>query len=290
MGERGGRISAVVGGGYNGAAKLPLLRGIFGLDAHEYEAVVGLFAALLLVVVLGVFLHRLTSRGDALRPGLWAVTGRMGAGKTLLLAATAVRAQKAGRIVFANIRLKGFLEWEAFCERYPFTVVGTDTGRRETVWLDDKPTGSVFVRVRNWDQVVSVPDGSLVLLAELQLWWPSRIAFGPEGVESWVHQIRHHAITCLWDSQHWTFVSTRFRKLTYGVWCARRYWGGHEYTLYEGGSFNDRKPDPTRLARTRVRRSRAAKGVYDTLEDVDSNVDWAEKVTANRRAVVHAQG
>ena len=214
----------------------------------------------------------------------------MGSGKTLLLAATALRARKAGRLVFANFTLAGGIEFGEFQERYPYVRVRGSTGRVTSEYLGDVPKG-MFVRIRNWDQALDVPDNSLVLLAELQLWWPSSVAFAPEGVMAWVHQIRHHGITALWDSQHYTFVSTRIRKLTYGVWVARPYYGGHEYTLYEGAAFNERKPDPKlRLARMKVKRKADVKAVYDTKEDVESNLAWSEKVAQNRRTVFHESG
>lgn len=193
----------------------------------------------LLLVLFAVLAHRRQTRVDVDRPGLWAVVGGMGAGKTYLLSWVGCRAIRRGRPVFANYHLRG----------------------------------ASFLS--SWSEVVSVPDGAVVLLAEVQLWWPSHVRRGLPEVEGWVSQLRHHGITCLWDAQHVSFVSSRFRKLTFGVWEGRRLGFGHEYTLYTGRGFGGQRK-PFRLGAMRVRRDRAVERAYDTLEDVRPNLDWAE--------------
>jgi len=193
------------------------------------------------LVVVASLLHRKQTAVTVDKPGLWAITGRMGGGKTYFLTWVGLGAMKKGRRVFANYHLAG------------------------------------AELVRDWDDVVRVPDGSVVLLAELQLWWPSDVSYGPPDVEAWVHQLRHHNITCIFDTQNWTFVSTRFRKLTYGVWEGAPMAGGHTYTLYDAyGYVAHQRSTKNRTARMQVRRSKVVMAAYDTNEDVEPCLDWAE--------------
>lgn len=195
----------------------------------------------LTVCLVGVLLHRKQTTVQVDRPGLWAVTGRMGGGKTYFLSWLGLSCMAKGRPVFANYHLKG------------------------------------ATLLRDWADVVAVPDGSVVLLAELQLWWPSDVSYGPPDVEAWVHQIRHHKITCVFDTQNWTFVSTRFRKLAYGVWEGSPMAGGHQYTLYDAyGYVAHHTSSKKRTARMQVRRTKEVMAAYDTSEDVEPNMEWAE--------------
>jgi hypothetical protein len=81
----------------------------------------------------------------------------------------------------------------------------------------------------------------------------------------------------VWDSQHWTFVSLRFRKLTFGVWEGLKRAGGHQYTLFDGFGYQpNRRSSKMRLARVQVRRSKVVERSYDTFEDVVPCTRWAE--------------
>jgi hypothetical protein len=208
-----------------------------------------LVVGVVVVFVAGLWHRRITQTGFD-RAGVWCISGIFGGGKSYFMAWMARRAIEKGRPVFANYHVKGA------------TYVST------------------------WEEVMAVRDGALVLLDELHLWWPSDALLGPAGMESWLSNVRHHGITVLWASQHYSFVGTRFRKVTRGVWFGRGQAGGHEYTLYAGHNFNPSKPHGSgRLSRMRIRRTKAVMAMYDTHEDVVENLGWMDEVTKGRRRV-----
>lgn len=214
----------------------------------ELVALIGLpslLAFLGLIFGVLVLLHRRQTKVEVARPGLWAVTGGFGAGKTYLLAWAANRALKAGRPVYANFHIQG--------ARY----------------------------LSSWLEVQAVPDDAFVALAELHLWWPVEVRVSPPGIDQWVSQLRHHKITCLWDSQHWMFVNTKFRRLTMGVWEGKKEAGGHRYSLFDAYNFG--RTAKVRVARMRVRRSKAVMASYNTHEDVQGHLDWVPLAMAQRR-------
>lgn len=195
--------------------------------------------ALLLIGIAGI-LHRRQSKRDFLSPGLYGVVGRMGAGKTYLLAHCAVEAQKRGRLVFANAWFKG------------------------------------ASKVSCWSDVLDCPDNSLILLSEVHLWWPRDAYRAPIEVAAFFSQLRKRGMTVVWDSQHETFVSTRLIKLTFGIWACKRYKVGHQYTLFDGISYTGPVAKRERLARIYVKRTKEVMAAYDTTEIVGQAVEWGD--------------
>ena len=193
----------------------------------------------LVLIVLGLLLHKKSMQGDFMRPGLFGITGPFGSGKGYLGACAAVKALEVGRPVFSSVSIRG----------------GT--------------------LVSSWDEVVAVPDGSLVVLPEVDLWWNATEKEGPGDLEQWVKQLRHHGITVLWDSQHFSFVNTKFRKLTTGVWEASRQGRFHRYRLWWGTAYERRKGKPD--SEVRLRRRADVMAAYDTHEDVVRHSDWSHQ-------------
>lgn len=208
---------------------------MIGVPGPEVAAAVG--AVGLAMFGLGQVLHRGQGRRDFASPGMFAVVGRMGAGKTLLLAQAALDAGRAGRPVYANFQVRG---------------------------------GTLLA---DWQDVLAVPEGSLVLLDEVQLWWPSTAWQAPPEVLAWASQLRKRRLTLLWSSQDWSFVAKRLRLLTFGVWKASRRGGeGHRYDLWAAESFG--KQNGEKLATLRMKRAAEVMASYDTLEIVAASCDW----------------
>jgi len=238
------------------------VKGFKGLNLHTgsllslhpgsllFDVVAVLAVAGVLFVVVGRSLHRRTSGKHVATWGVFGVTGGMGGGKTYKLTSLALKALREGRPVYSN---------------YP--VVGAEL-------------------VSSWSDVLAAPDDALVVLAELQLWWPAGPSYGPPGVEEWISQLRHHRRTLVWDSQHWTFVNTRVRKLTRGVWEGRARLRGHEYTYFDGFGYVPGRSASNRLGRERVRRSRAVMDAYRTEDDVAADLDWLS--SRGRRASAYS--
>jgi hypothetical protein len=229
--------------------------GVHGIKLASFEhvfvlgaVVVGGFGLLLLLV--GSRLHRRENQAQVARPGIWGVVGGLGAGKTYLLATIATQAVKAGREVHANIDIEG-------CHL-----------------------------MRSWDDFLSMPDDALAIFAEMQNWWPEDARRGPWEVESKFSQLRHHTGSCVFDTQHWMFVSVRLRRLCFGVWEGRQVMGGHVYRLYSGYNYRPgihRKG--SEMATLRIRRKRRVMKAYDTNQDVPPNVGWVAEMKAAERTI-----
>jgi len=191
----------------------------------------------LVAIVVGMLGQRRVMARDWISPGMYGVVGRMGGGKTYLMAHAAHLARAAGRPVYANFGLEGA-----------------------------EP-------LRSWDDVLAVPRGSMVLVDEVHLWWPSRAYQAPPQLEAWCSQVRKLDVTFLWSSQDWSFVSKRLRHLTFGAWKARRIKGtSHTYAMYEGSSVERVRAEP--VSKLVLRRLPEVEASYDTLEVVEASCAW----------------
>lgn len=187
--------------------------------------------AVLLAGAAALLSRKVTKKqGDA--AGLYGVVGRMGAGKTYFMTARALAARRDGRAVYAN-----------------YGVTGCD-------------------RVRSWSEVLAVPAGSVVLLDEVHLWWPSETWQVDPALAAWVSQLRKAGITCYWSSQHEAFVSKRLRRLTFGYWLGERFKAGHRYSFFDAVNFES-PSKRERLARHYLRRDQIVMDSYDTFELVE---------------------
>ena len=196
---------------------------------------IGAVAAVVLVVALVG--HRFQSKSVLRGSGLYGVVGRMGAGKSYFMAKAATEARVAGRAVFAN-----------------FDVVGA-------------------TRFESWDEIVNLPDRSLVLIDEAGRWWPSESWKVPIEVREWITHIRKQRQTVLWAAQDTKQVSRWLRDLSFGIWECKRWRSGHAYSLFDAGEFfRTRSPKPE--LRVVLRRSKRVMGAYDTFELVGSSVEW----------------
>lgn len=196
-------------------------------------------------------LARRQTKGELAGCGMWAVVGKMGSGKTYLMCWAACRAIQRGRRVYGNMHLKG------------------------------------MIKVTTWQEVLDVPSGSMVCLDEAHLWWPSDNWKVPLELAAWVSQLRKRNILLLWDTQDWAFVSRRMRRLTFGVWEARKLGAKrHVYSLYNTGSYDQSSASrPERLGRMVVRRRKRYEDAYDTLELVVPVDDVEEWASAGKKSV-----
>jgi len=205
--------------------------------------VVGGGGLIVIMLTMTSLLNRRQQKSDAINPGLYGVTGRMGGGKTYFMAAAAWAARKEGRPVFANFEVTG----------------GT--------------------LVTSWREVLCVPDKSLVLLDEVHLWWPSANWNAPIEIMAWCSQLRKRGLTVLWTSQHWTFVSSRLKFLTFGVWECIRFKRGHQCTLFDGATYRPGRQAGKKDVREKMRRMYLVRKVdvmdsYDTEELVAPVIEW----------------
>jgi hypothetical protein len=226
--------------------------GIYGIAA------VGVAVGVLFMGVLSL-LHRGQNRAEWDNPGLYGVVGRMGAGKSYLLAYIGQAAVRAGRPVYANYELAG-------AERY-----------------------------RGWGEVLDIPPGDpadrstwpVVLLDEVHLWWSVEMWRAPGEVMAWASQLRKQKITVFWASQHENFVSKRLIRLTFGIWTCVRYRQGHQYTMFDGATFMT-PSKRERLTRMYVKRSRDVMAAYDTNEVVQGSMEWGDGQGFERLTVTRA--
>lgn len=206
-------------------------------------------------LLLSTFLHRSETKAEFVRPGMHGVVGRFGGGKSYFLATVAARARSKGMAVYANIHIEGCEYW------------------------------------RTWEEFLAMPDGCVILMDEAHLVAPVRVRYLPPLVEERLSQLRHHRQVMFWATQHWSMVNARLRRLCFTVWVADKEAGGHRYSQYTGETFPSDgrirvgKRQQQRLARMRVRRSKAVQASYDTHEDVVVD-PWWERSRSNRLRVV----
>ena len=216
------------------------------LGHYALDLVLLLFGLTLAGICVAIPLHRRQTRREVTAPGLWAVVGRMGAGKTFFMAWCAVRALSEGRVVFSNFRLRGSVPFSEWSE-----------------------SGGRVVLVRSWSEVLAAPDGALVLLDEMHLWWPSDAKRVPVSLAAWLSQLRKRRLTVVWSSQDWAFVGRRVRRLTFGVWEGQPLGGRSVYSQYPPQGYDQSfRSRPKRSARMVLRHSRAVREIYDTREIV----------------------
>ena len=183
-------------------------------------------------------LNRVTAGSVLKDPGLYGVTGRMGSGKSYLLALAAWWAMRARRQVWANYPLRGAHAYE------------------------------------NWSEMLAAPDGALVIIDEAHLWWASGDHDAPVSVKSWITQLRKRRITCLWASQDFDFVATWLRKLSFGVWECTNTRGTHRYTLVHPRHAGRDPKYQKSMARFRTRRRKKIEHLYDTTLTVGASREW----------------
>jgi hypothetical protein len=207
--------------------------------AWTARVAIGLGAFAALSIALGFVLHHKSAKSDFCRPGLHGVVGRMGGGKTLLMTLAALHCMKKGRPVFANYKVTG------------------------------------ATQLKSWADVVAVPIGSLVLLDEVHLWWPSTAYKVPPDLAAWCSQLRKLQITCIWSSQDWAFVAKRLRLLTFTCWFATRApMGGHVYKCYDAYDMGSGRRKAPPLSTMVIKRPKEVMAAYDTLELVQGGCSW----------------
>lgn len=213
--------------------------GILRLHFVAFLPYIGIaFVVAVFLVILGNVLHRLTAGSVMMDAGLYGVTGRMGRGKSYLLAFVAYLAFKRRRAVFANYPLRG------------------------------------AELLEEWADILAVPEGSLVLIDEAQLWWSSSDHAAPVEVRAWITQLRKRRITCLWASQDVSFVARWLRLLSFGVWECRRYGRGHRYTLVDPSQAGRSPLHQKSLSRFHVARRKKVMALYDTFAVVSASREW----------------
>jgi hypothetical protein len=248
------------------------------LRALEYVAALGL-----ILVVVARVLHRGQNKREFSDAGLYGVLGRMGSGKSYFLAFVAWLAAKQGRQIFANYELTGSRPWSQYMDyvNYFGRVDVLDKNGKRRGWVPVKPPKEIApwsapVVYESWiEEVIQVPNGSLVLVDEVHLWWSSQQWRVPKNVEAWITQLRKRRITVFWASQDVRSVSRRLRGLTFAIWEANRYKQGHVYTLYEpiqaGRETTQKRPH---VARVTMMRKKSVMAFYDTYGVVGSSEEW----------------
>jgi hypothetical protein len=210
-------------------------------------------------------LSKLTAGQILCDAGLYGVTGRMGRGKSYLLVLAIWWAQRRRRLVFANFEVHGcieFSEWVALYQAQTFD--NEDAGRKSwhgVVWY------------HNWQQALSAPNKSMVVMDEVQLWWPSKAHDAPVEVEAWITQLRKRGLTVLWATQDFSFAARWLRLLSFGVWECKKFRGGFRYTLVDPTQAG-RLGKQLTMARFRVKRRKRVSALYDTLGVVASSREW----------------
>lgn len=210
-----------------------------------------------LLIVGTAFGRRKQVHHDAAAPGLYGVTGRMGAGKSYFLTWMAWTALNNNRLVFCTYELKGFVpfaEWERMVEA-------------GEPWL-------AAVLVENWQQIIQVPNGSMVIVDEAHGWWPSSAYRSPVEVNMWISTLRHRRITFFWATQWIDSVAKWLRALSFGIWECENWKAGHRYTLYHPkkiyGKIGTREYD----ARILTKRKPEVMALYDTHNDATHSIEW----------------
>lgn len=212
-----------------------------------------------LVVFIFVLVDRLNKSlaGSILEePGLYGVTGRMGRGKSYLLALAVWWARRRRRVVFVNFEVSDvvtFKEWD-------------DEHREEEGWV-----GSVLYE--NWTQLRMAPNKALCVIDEAQLWWASSDHAAPVEVRQWITQLRKRKLTVLWATQDISFVARWLRLLSFGIWECKRFHSGHQYTLVDPIEAGKTGKQMT-MARFRVKRKKVVMALYDTNALVSSSREW----------------
>lgn len=255
---------------------LGLSGGLVGLAVLLGSALFSLVLFALAVQMLSM----MTTRREVREPGIWFVTGGLGAGKSYFLAwvgrfcssqrvcdvrgwRSAVRdglvdgsRRRSARPVFSNVWFRGQSGSSRLC---------SVPAHR----LADGSRDPECRRLHSWDELIAVPWGSVVLLDESHLWWSGVEWDVSEDLEAWVSFVRKRGVTLLCNSQSWRFTSTRLRRLTAGVWRGRRVFGFSVYSLFAPAGFDDERPARARAkGRLVLVRRGSVMASYRTLEQV----------------------
>jgi hypothetical protein len=230
---------------------------------------VALGASALMFIAAGM-LHSMEYKKSVALYGLYGVTGKFGRGKSYFLAWLAYDAMKRGRQVYAiKADPPQFND-----DKRP--MIGGKKGTKLS-----RPV----IELEDWQQIISVPDGSLVLLDEVQLWWRAADRAAPVEVQQWITQLRKHDITVVWASQFSSNVSPWLRKLSFGIFDCAKFRKGHRYLLYECHMMRGEH-----LARCKsesavyLRRSKSVQEFYESKAFVTTGVEWGAEERPQRRA------
>lgn len=221
------------------------------------KPILALLAIAFLLIVGTAFGRRKQVNHDAAAAGLFGVTGRMGSGKSYFLSWMAFTALQRKRPVFATYELRGFVGWDDY---------------ERKLEAGEPWTGPVLVD--NWQQIIRVPNHSMVIVDEAHGWWPSAAYRSPVEVNMWISTLRHRGITFFWATQWVDSVAKWLRALSFGIWECENYKVGHRYTLYHPrkiyGKIGTREYD----ARIVVKRKQEVMDLYDTHNEARHSVEW----------------
>ena len=222
------------------------------------KPIIVLLAIALLLIIGTAFGRRRQVHHDAAGAGLFGVTGRMGAGKSYFLTWMAFTALQRKRPVFATYELKGGINWDEYESKL-------EAGEP---WFGP-------VLVDNWQQIIRVPNHSMVIVDEAHGWWPSAAYRSPVEVNMWISTLRHRGITFFWATQWVDSVAKWLRALSFGIWECENYKVGHRYTLFHPrkiyGAIGKREYE----ARIVVKRKQEVMDLYDTHNDAHWSVEWS---------------
>lgn len=207
-----------------------------------------------LVVVLAYVGRALSRKSRPMIEGrVTGVVGRKGHGKTLFA-------------VHEMLRCVGRKQVCKLCSR--------TQGRRVTHRVHvasnvavavDPAKAHLFRHVRNVEDLYDLPHMTLIVLDEVQLWWPARQGgqLPPRAIE-WLTQCRKLVQEVIWISQHEDRVVLGLRRLTdlIGI-CKRVGFGWMAVTWYQPE--NLRKPKAEEF-RYRYRVTKRLAAAYDTYE------------------------
>ena len=250
----------------------------------EYAFILFLLAACFPLYMIAHLAHRSQTKYEFLSPGLRAITGKFGAGKTYLMTWAALACMKQGvravkgydrraitgkeiiynakgkpgtRSVYANYAIKGQSDPREFLKQ-PLMFY---------------PDGEQDRRLHNWEEILALPWGAVICLDEGHLWWASYDWRVSGGLEKWVSQIRKNGHSFYFTSQDWAFVSMRLRRLVQTLWEGQGILGGHLYCSFTPGGFEQfqaKRTKSLRVARMYIRRKRRIMHSYNTAEVVES--------------------
>lgn len=225
------------------------------------------------VIVIAYFGLRKAVHRQVDEPGMYGIIGRMGSGKTYLMALMAYRAMRTEVWLKCDACLAlGMDDAPRVCEdrvrgfRPVYCNFWCEGARPISGWNDlctpDLPFGS------RYDQTA----GPLIMVDEMQLWWPSRAFRAPIEVHQLCSHLRKGRRTLLWCSQHESHVAKRLLQLSAGMWRAIQRHGIHYFTLYETDDFG--RKDAKWQAKLRYKRDSEVQDSYDTEEVIHPACDW----------------
>lgn len=215
-------------------------------------------AILVGLFILGSFLHKSQTKQEFTQPGLWGIVGFFGSGKSYLMTWAARQAQKQTLCMVRG--------WSVAVQEE--MVSEADRKNKRPIYANYRVRGTI--PVNSWQEILQAPWGSVILIDEAHLWWPSYVWDVDPSLEKWASQVRKHGYTVLYTTQDYTFLSKRLRRLTAGVWEGSPFLKGHKYCLYKASGFDQfRQKRPKPDAKMNIRRRKSVMSMYNTLEIVD---------------------